>query len=196
MSRLSGRSRIVQAALACAAEQGWEATSMGAVRTRAGVSNGSLFHHFPSRDALTTAVIAEGMANHQETLLRVLRGADDARAGVQGVVVAHLGWIAENPSLARLLLSAPAGAPPRGLEAAVADENRAIFGEVAAWLTAHGWTRRPDLPVVLALWTGPAQAYARRWLADQVDHPSTVADDLACGAWRALAPLLEGRCEP
>lgn len=163
---------------------------MQAVRQRAGVSNGSLFHHFPSRGALASAVVTEGLADHQRLLLRVLHDAGDVRAGVQAVVVGHLGWIMEHRSLAHLLLSVPAGVLRGALDAEAVDENRAFFGDVATWLTAHGWTGQPALPVVLALWTGPAQEYARRWLADPIGDPSSAAEDLAGGAWRALAPLL------
>lgn len=46
--REAGQPAIVDVALACALEAGWETTSLQAVRVRAGVSNGSLFHHFPN----------------------------------------------------------------------------------------------------------------------------------------------------
>lgn len=82
------RARIVKAAGAATAELGWEA--MRSVQQRAGVSNGSLFHHFPSRDALAADVIGHGLADHQETLSRVLDAEPDGRGGVRAVVVAHL----------------------------------------------------------------------------------------------------------
>lgn len=66
--------------------------------------------------------------------------------------------------------------------AAVALEaNRAFFRSISTWLGDHGWRESPALPVVLALWVGPAQEYSR--LIDD-------AEALGLGAWAALAPLL------
>jgi AcrR family transcriptional regulator len=164
---------------------------MQAVRQRAGVSNGSLFHHFPSRQALTTAVLAAGLRDHQRTLLDQLDGAD-AERGVGGVVRRHLQWVQEHPAVARLLLSTtdlPAGALP----APVLVENREFFGAVARWLTARGWTGEPELFVLVALWIGPSHECSRRWLAAPDGWALTdVGDDLARGAWNALRPLVGG----
>ena len=187
------RSRIVGAALQLAAGEGWESTSMQSVRRRAGVSNGTLFHHFPSRSDLAAAVVGAAMAEHQTALLREL--GSSAEQGVRAVVLLHLRWVAENPQLARLLLSAP----PDVLRAALAADdvaaNRRFFADAAAWLRSHGWSGDPAVAVVAALWLGAAQYYARGWLAAPDDSLPAVAATLADGAWRALQPLLH-REEP
>lgn len=69
---LQTRTAIVTAALGLAAEGSWESTSLQQVRRRAGVSNGSLFHHFPTRDDLTAAVVAAALTDHQDALLAEL----------------------------------------------------------------------------------------------------------------------------
>lgn len=172
-------------------EKGWEATPLQAVRQRAGVSNGTLFHHFPSRDDLASAVVAAGMSAHEADLLAELQTATSSHDAVTGVEQRHLRWVADNRHLARLLLSAAPQTLRAGLPVPAVSDNRGFFARAAAWLTAGGWTGVPPLTAVIALWLGPAQYYARGWLADPDDSLHTVAAGLAAGAWHALAPLLD-----
>lgn len=51
------RGRLVDAAFASLVEDGYAATSVGAVQARAGVARGTLLHHFPTRASLMVAVI-------------------------------------------------------------------------------------------------------------------------------------------
>jgi AcrR family transcriptional regulator len=183
------RAAIISAAVECATSGGWAATSMQAVRERAGVSNGSLFHHFPTRAALTSAVLAHAMDDHQEALRAELR-TGDARRGVRGVVRGHLRWVRESPAVAELLLGSP-GALREALPEPALAGNRAFFDEVAAWLTGRGWSGSPSLHVVVALWLGPAHECSRQWLAAPGTWSLTeVGDALADGAWASIRPLL------
>ncbi|ABD11678.1 TetR family transcriptional regulator [Frankia sp. CcI156] len=189
------RARLVDAAVACVLEQGWEATSMQAVRRRAGVSNGSLFHYFPTRGDLAAAVVGAGLADHQGALWGELHTSTGPRDGVTRLVTRHLRWVEEHPRLARLLLTAPVDVLRGSIDERTAADNRGFFAAVADWLRGHGWSDRPDLAVVVALWIGPAQEYSRHWLARPAGSPTLVADDLADAAWRTLGPLLTPRKE-
>lgn len=51
------RGRLIDAAFASLVENGYAATSVGAVQARAGVARGTLLHHFPTRASLMVAVI-------------------------------------------------------------------------------------------------------------------------------------------
>ncbi|CAM2847924.1 TetR/AcrR family transcriptional regulator [Skermania piniformis] len=51
------RLRLLAAAIDTLAEQGWTATTVGLVATRAGVSRGAAQHHFPTREELITAAL-------------------------------------------------------------------------------------------------------------------------------------------
>jgi AcrR family transcriptional regulator len=55
------RARLVDVATRLFAERGYDGTSIEAVLTESGVSRGSLYHHFPGKDALFWAVL-EGIA--------------------------------------------------------------------------------------------------------------------------------------
>lgn len=187
----TGRAAIVDAALACMAEHGWEATSMQTVRERAGVSNGTLFHHFPSRQRLASAVLAAGLAGHQDALLGVLRTGGRADDVVRGTVLRHLRWIEVNRPLARLLLATPTEVLRAELDAPALAANRDFFAAIDDWLRRQGWSGTPELPVLLALWIGPAQEYARGLLTAPHPPAGPAAQALADGAWHALSPLLQ-----
>jgi len=187
------RSLIVDAALASSAEVGWQATSLQSVRERAGVSNGTLFHYFPTRDELTAAVVSAGLVNHQDALLDELHAATTTHAGVVGVVVRHLNWVEANPHLAHLLLSTSPKLLRTGIDPSAVDSNRRFFDEIGDWLSRAGWTEKPDLAVVVSIWIGAAQEYARGWLADPQASLANAAPTLAGAAWHGLKPLLEAR---
>lgn len=51
------RERILDAAVTCLGEEGYSAATTSRIQALAGVSRGSLLHHFPSRDALLIAAV-------------------------------------------------------------------------------------------------------------------------------------------
>ncbi len=183
------REALVNSAMECVTEGTWDSTSLQAVRERAGVSNGSLFHHFPTRQDLTAAVVGEALEEHQRVLLAQL--GTDAELGVTGAVRQHLSWVDDNRQVARLLLSASPEVLRLSLSGPALESSRRFFLEVEGWLREHGWRESVPLPVVLALWVGPAQEFSRQRLAQDDDLPVLeAAEGLSAGAWAALRPLL------
>jgi AcrR family transcriptional regulator len=71
-NRPDTRSRILDAALACFLEAGYEQTTVARIRERSGVSNGTLFHRFPTKEAIADALYLESMASFQDGLARLL----------------------------------------------------------------------------------------------------------------------------
>ncbi|MGH3734072.1 MAG: TetR/AcrR family transcriptional regulator [Micromonosporaceae bacterium] len=53
------RQRLLEATVDCLAERGWSGTTVAVVAERAGVSRGAAQHHFPTREDLVTAAVAE-----------------------------------------------------------------------------------------------------------------------------------------
>jgi AcrR family transcriptional regulator len=51
------RRRLVDAAVGCLAELGWNGTTVAVIARRAGVSRGAAQHHFPTREDLVTAAV-------------------------------------------------------------------------------------------------------------------------------------------
>lgn len=88
------RNRLIDAAAQTFHRNGFAATSMHDVRRAAGVTGGSLYHHFPTKKGLVLAVIAERVsAEVAATWIAAVRGADDAATGILTVfddVIAQL----------------------------------------------------------------------------------------------------------
>ena len=92
------RRALVDAALHLAAE-GAEVSVREAAR-RAGVSPGAPFRHFPSRDALMTAVAVEAQRRFRSEIELALAAAppDDPLAQVRSLGLGYLRWAMKNPA--------------------------------------------------------------------------------------------------
>ena len=192
MAAVGTSNRIVGAALPLFASRGWSGTSMEEVRRAAGVSNGSLYHHFGSRAGLAAALLVDGMAAAQQAARNALAQTESAEQGVRAVVHAQLTWVQESAELARLLY---ADVPDEVLVAAepqFSRHNRRYVDDVGGWLRAQAEQQALiDVPfgVAHALWLGPATEFSRHWLRGRSRlSPTAAAPALADGAWRSLAP--------
>jgi len=189
--RMATADRIAEAALRLFTVHGYAGAPMEQVRREAGVSNGSLYHHFPSRADLAARLLVDGMGRSQQVVLSVLDGVGDAEQGVRGVVRAQLVWVQEHAELARLLYGDLPDEVLLAAEPAFGEQNRHYVDVVGGWLRAQaeqGALARRPFGVAHALWLGPGQEFARHWLHGRSKlAPTEVADDLADGAWAALA---------
>lgn len=66
------RARLLEATIDSLAEQGWNATTVGAVAERAGVSRGATQHHFPTREDLITAALEYMFDERTQNITREL----------------------------------------------------------------------------------------------------------------------------
>lgn len=80
------RSRVLDAAAALFQAQGYHATGMRDVIEKTGLSPGAFHHHFPTKESLGLAVIAERVAPAvREAWIDPIRHATRLRQGVAGV---------------------------------------------------------------------------------------------------------------
>jgi AcrR family transcriptional regulator len=185
------RERIMEAALPCFLEEGYERTTIARIRECSGVSNGALFHHFPSKEAIADALYVEAMASFQAGLQELIRRKPRTlRAAVRGTITHQLRWIEEHAELARFVYlrghldwdSLAAGEVER--------LNRDLASEVHAWmapLVEAGEVRPFSTVMMSAIVAGPTHAIAQRWLAGQVTaKPISFADELIDAACAAL----------
>ena len=191
MLRTSTRQRILDAALTRFLESGYEQTTVALIRERSGVSNGALFHHFHTKEAIADALHVEAIACFQEGLWELLaRRPRSLRAAVRGTISHQLRWIEANEDRARFLYirghlewDSPAGReldePKRNLAAA--------YRDWMAPLIESGRIRPMSMLMLTAIVTGPVHAVARRWLAGHLDSPlHGYLDELADAAGAAL----------
>lgn len=83
------RARIVQAAAAGIRAQGAEAMRVGDVMARAGLTHGGFYAHFPSKEALVAAAIAQAFEDRYAGFLRHLDDPDPA-AALTGLIDSYL----------------------------------------------------------------------------------------------------------
>jgi AcrR family transcriptional regulator len=195
MSKRDPKQLILDAALSVFAEVGFEHATTGHILSRGAISNGALFHHFPTKDAIAEALYLRGIESYQQGLLRALErhgGVDAARATIKAAVQHHLAWVEANRDLARFMYERgrPDWQPAHG--SAVRKLNRSAALHVRDWiapLAAAGVVRDLPLAVLAACVVGPAHFVARRWLSGMIAaRPTSFTSALADAAWAALAP--------
>ncbi|HEU4403967.1 MAG TPA: TetR/AcrR family transcriptional regulator [Polyangiaceae bacterium] len=190
MAPAERRDVILRAALALFVERGFGPATMAEVCARAGVSNGSLFHHFPSKEALGAAVYLEGLGRYQARLLGALRAEADAERGVRAAVGAHLAWVGENPDWAQFLFAMGRAEVAAAAPGELGALNRPFFAAVEAWFAGHvaaGRVRAMPREVRAAVLVGPAQEFCRGWLRRRDPAALERARPLLEGAaWRGV----------
>ena len=97
------RDQLVETATRLFADSGFDGTSIEAVLEAAGVSRGSLYHHFASKEALFEAAFMAVEADIGADVLRVWAGTDDVVAGLRA---GCLEWmrLARDPVVQRVVL--------------------------------------------------------------------------------------------
>ena len=98
--RSERRQRILDAAIACFARRGIHQTSMADIFQEAGMSAGSVYLYFNSKESILEA-IAEARHSRESSLIeRALRGSD-ARAVLHDLADAYFSWFADPDEMTR-----------------------------------------------------------------------------------------------
>jgi AcrR family transcriptional regulator len=177
----SRRDVILDAALECFAERGVAGTTIEDVRGRAGASVGSIYHHFGSKEGIAAALYVNALRDYQAGALEALR-----TGGVRALVEHYVDWIASNPERARYLLTRREPEVAQAARDELAEINRAFFTAVREWAQASGLRPLP-LDLFHAVVLGPAQEWARHWLAGRGEtEPAEAARVLADAAEAAI----------
>jgi AcrR family transcriptional regulator len=97
------RQRFLTVATRLFAERGYEGTSIEAILEEAGASRGSLYHHFPGKDALFEAVLTRLLEDTGQQTILAAEGASDSVAAMQAGCRA---WVrlARDPVIQRIVL--------------------------------------------------------------------------------------------
>jgi len=135
------RARLLEAARSLFAERGYAATTTAQLAREAGVAEGTVFHHFPSKRALLEAVAGEygrGLAE------RMFAGIDVTASDpvAEPMLRRAFAYVREQGALSRLLALAP---DPIGWKAARAASRREIVSALASAFSA--WQGRGSLRV-------------------------------------------------
>lgn len=181
----SARERLLQAALMQFDRSGTLAATLEDIRREADASVGALYHHFPDKAGLASALYVDLTRGFQDAFIAELRAHPDAEDGVRAGVHVYLRWVSANRAAAAFLL----GERPAE-DTALRELNRPFFTETLAWWETHvhyGVLRSLPFGLIHALWLGPAHEYTRHWLEGHGKRvPATVAGVLADAAWKTL----------
>jgi AcrR family transcriptional regulator len=183
--------KILAAALSVFTEQGYESATIHEIRSRAGVSNGSLFHFFPTKQDISGALFAAGIAGYQQSMAETLRLYEaDAEGGIRAVVRFHLKWIESHGNLAPFVFDRGRLDWSPDYSAAIQAANDSLWDVVARWAQPHirgGRLKAMPSATFFACLVGPAQMVCRYWLASKSEAvPSQWASVLEEAAWTAL----------
>ena len=143
------RGQLIAIATRMFAERGYDDTSIEAVLREAGVSRGSLYHHFASKEALFEAV-AEGV--EASVGARTLAAARDSGGPVAALRAGFLAWIrlAGDPVVRRILLiDAPAVYGWERWRAMEEDHALGLIRTALQVIATHG-RLRPELVDTMA----------------------------------------------
>jgi len=180
---------VLEAAVAVFLAHGDAAASMEQVRQAAGVSNGSLYHHFPTKSHLVGAVYAHALRDFHAALGRALDKARDAESGVKGLVRAYIAWVLANPASARLLERLRHRDAPDC--EAITQANAQVFDRMGRWIQEQvnkGDMQALPFGVWMSLVFAPVRALTPAWTADaRPKVGAALRDTLAQAAWLAVS---------
>ncbi|MDB5963946.1 MAG: TetR/AcrR family transcriptional regulator [Polaromonas sp.] len=186
----STKDRLLEAATQVFLAHGFAAASMDMVRQQAGVSNGSLYHHYPTKSQLADALYAHTLRDFHSALLLPLTGRATAQSGVKGLIRAYITWVEKHPDRARLLHELKrSGGLAGGNEWNVA--NAEAFEVLNDWIAsqvAAGTMRDLPFHLWMALVFAPAMSLTPRWVGpENAAVAPRVRTALEHAAWMAVA---------
>lgn len=190
--KISGQRRrqILDAALRCFLERGFDGTTMEQIRDESGASHGSIYHHFGSKEAIAIKLYAEGMEEYQQQMMAIMNEHRDPQQGIAAMIRRHLTWTAENRPRALYLTRFSMTATPGNTTAKIAELNLQFFRALHDWLKPFiesGEVVRVPPHLYAPLIFGPTSHYARHWLAERMPvDPAEATEVIASAVWRSL----------
>lgn len=101
---MSRKEAIVAAAVDLFAAQGYHATPTAELARRAGVSEGSIFYYFPTKEEILLHILQEAMANYLESVRKLLHETPSGIDAVEGFVRNHLAGSQLQPKITKILV--------------------------------------------------------------------------------------------
>lgn len=190
-TRKARRDRIIAAALACFARAGYHATTMADVAAQAGVSKGTPYLYFSTKETLFIALHEEwdcGLADRVNAAVAALpdAGRRSPRRVLQAVAAAVAAYVLEETETCRVLMEARAlAAHEPAIAAAVRATDARTHGQledlIAAGVEAGEWPAGTDPALAARLFTAGLYGLMAQW-------------HLAPGSfsWQAAAAALAG----
>lgn len=99
------QAEIIEAVLQLAAGRSPDLITTGDIAGAVSLTQGAVFRHFPSKDAIWLAVMAWVERNLLRSLETAAQEAADPMAALQAVFMAHVGFVVRHPGVPRVLFN-------------------------------------------------------------------------------------------
>lgn len=184
------RAEILEAALSCFLENGYDATTLQDIRKRSGASIGSIYHAFSGKDEIAAVLLMETVGDWQRTLLARLAPEESAEGVVRAAVEAFVDWVAHSPDRARYLFHAPRARLDTAASAEIKAQNaelvRALRAKFKPHIASHALRELP-MSLFIPVLIGPAMEWARQWLGGRSPNgPAEARPVLSDVGWAAM----------
>jgi AcrR family transcriptional regulator len=104
LSAEARRERTVETVVALCGEEEPATLTTGRIAESMGVTQGALFRHFASKDAIWEAVVAWVAERVMARVAAAAEGVEDPLVALEAMFLAHVAFIAEHPGVPRLLM--------------------------------------------------------------------------------------------
>ena len=155
------RSVTVETVLALAAEQNPSEITTAAISARMNLTQGALFRHFPSKEALWTAVMEWVAERLMQRIERAVADAPGPLAALRSMFLAHAGFVVEHPGVPRMMFGelqrAEASAPKRMAQTLIRRYGERVRVLLAAGQAAGEVAADIDLDAATTLFIGTIQ---------------------------------------
>ncbi len=155
------RSVTVETVLALAAEQNPSEITTAAISARMNLTQGALFRHFPTKEALWTAVMEWVAERLMQRIERAVTEAPGPLAALRSMFLAHAGFVVEHPGVPRMMFGelqrAEASAPKRMAQTLIRRYGERVRALLAAGQTAGEVAADIDLDAATTLFIGTIQ---------------------------------------
>ncbi|MBY9068366.1 TetR/AcrR family transcriptional regulator [Hyphomonas sp. WL0036] len=187
---ISSAEKIMLAARQILDADGFAGLTVAAVCARAGVSNGSFFHAFASKDALAAHLWIDCLSSYHNAMIAAVAGNPAPEEGLRALVLAHLKWVEANRPAALLMFRHVQAEWRELVRDRQGAENQRFGAALSAWRdpwVAAGRLHELSGELFAAFLIGPAQLVCRGWLDGRATRkPSASARQLADGAVRSI----------
>lgn len=183
------KQQIIDAALKCFAEKGYERTTVADICRESACSVGSLYHHFGNKEGVAGELFIHAIELLNADLLSRLQRCRTVASGVRMVVTQYSDWVTAHPDYARFLHSGDVeftDSARSRLRELYSSHITAVFFWFHPYVAA-GTMRALPPETYVPLISGPIRDYTRQWLSGRVQkEPAAVKGVFAEAAWNAV----------
>jgi AcrR family transcriptional regulator len=184
------RRALLDVALRLFAERGLNAVSINAIAQEIGVTKGSVYHHFGSKEDIAVELYQESVAAILESTQQALRHAVTAKEGVTGLISNYLAWFGMHLNHGKFVFWVMSGNVFHASLQTILAAQDASVAESTRWLDPYierGEVRAMSPQLRAAVVLGPSREFLRGWLASPSRRAMTEAmRELPLEAWMSI----------